>query len=115
MIDLLSDPKIWLVVLILSVWGSVARLPNYYLGNRGKEQIETLYPRIKPEMWQRALGSYERLGPLPLLISSIPILGSFLTVAAGMAGIRRNSFLFWVGVSKIIRNWILVLLLWQLF
>ena len=115
MLDLLTDPKIWLVVLVLSVWGSVARLPNYFLGNRGKEQIETLYPRIKPETWQRVLGYYERLGPLPLLISSIPLIGSLLTVTAGMAGIRRNSFLFWVGVSKIIRNWILVLLLWRLF
>ena len=115
MVDLLTDPKIWLLVLVLSVWGSLARLPNFYLGNRGKERIESLYPRIKPETWERVLGYYDRLGPTPLLISSIPIIGSLLTITAGMAGIKRNSFLFWVVVSKIIRNWILVFLLWQLF
>jgi len=111
MIDLLSDPKLWLLVLLLSIWGSLARLPNYYLGQRGKEKIETLYPRIKPETWERVLGYYERLGPIPLLVSSIPLIGSVLTIAAGMAGIGRNSFLFWVSVSKIIRNWILVFLI----
>lgn len=115
MLDLLTDPKIWLLILVLSVWGSLARLPNFYLGNRGKDQIETLYPRIKPETWQRALNYYDRLGSTPLLISSIPIIGSLLTVTAGMAGIKRNSFLFWVAMSKIIRNWILVFLFWQLF
>ena len=111
MVDLLSDPKLWLFVLVLSVWGSLARLPNYYAGQRGKDQIETFYPRIKPETWQRVLGYYDRLGPTPLLISSIPLIGSLLTVTAGMAGIRRNSFLFWVSVSKIIRNWILVFII----
>ncbi len=111
MLDLLSDPKLWLFVLVLSVWGSLARLPNYYLGQRGKDKIETLYPRIKPETWERVLGYYEHLGPIPLLLSSIPIMGTLLTITAGMAGITRNSFLFWVSVSKIIRNWILVFII----
>ena len=111
MIDLLSDPKLWLLVLLLSTWGSLARLPNYYAGQRGKDKIETLYPRIKPETWERLLGYYEHLGPIPLLVSSIPLIGSVLTITAGMAGIGRNSFLFWVSVSKIIRNWLLVFII----
>ena len=76
---------------------------------------ETLYPQIEPERWARILRLYERLGRLPLLISSIPIIGTLLTVGAGMAGISRNSFLFWVTVSKVIRNWILVFIFWRLF
>jgi membrane protein YqaA with SNARE-associated domain len=58
--------------------------------------------------------SYQRLGPLPLLVASIPIIGTVLTLGAGMSGVGRNSFLFWVMVSKVIRNWILVLLFWKL-
>jgi membrane protein YqaA with SNARE-associated domain len=115
MIDLLSDPKIWALVVGASILGAFARLANYYAGLRGKEVIEKIYPQIEPERWQRILRLYERLGKLPLLISSIPIIGTLLTVGAGMAGISRNSFLFWVAFSKIIRNWILVAILWYLF
>ena len=114
MVDLLSDPKIWLLIVGASILGAFARLANYYAGLRGKDVIEKIYPQIEPERWERILRLYERLGRLPLLISSIPIIGTLLTVGAGMAGISRNSFLFWVAVSKIIRNWILVLIFWRL-
>ncbi len=113
MIDLLSDPKLWLLILGASVLGAFARLANYYAGSRGKDVIQSLYPQIEPERWERIIRLYERLGRLPLLISSIPIIGTMLTVGAGMAGVSRNSFLFWVTVSKIIRNWILVFLFSQ--
>lgn len=115
MIDLLLDPKIWLLIVGASILGSFARLANYYAGLRGKDVIEQLYPQIAPERWERILQLYERLGHLPLLISSIPIIGTLLTVGAGMTGIGRNSFLFWVAVSKIIRNWILVFIIWSFF
>ena len=114
MIDLLTDPQIWLVILFISALGSLARLANFYAGRRGKDKIEEIYTRIKPETWDRVLGSYQRLGPLPLLVASIPIIGTVLTIAAGMAGIGRNSFIFWVVISKVIRNWILVLIIWWL-
>ena len=114
MIDVLTDPKIWLFVLVLSVLGSLARLPNYYAGFRGKDAIESLYPRIKPETWERTLAWYQRLGPLPLLVASIPLVGTVLTIAAGMAGVGRIGFIFWVVVSKVIRNWIILLFFWRL-
>lgn len=114
MVDVLTNPQIWLLILVLSVLGAFARLANYYLGLRGKDAIESIYPRIKPETWDRVLRSYQRLGKLPLLLSSIPFIGTVLTMGAGMAGVGRNGFLFWVTVSKIIRNWILVLLIWWL-
>jgi membrane protein YqaA with SNARE-associated domain len=114
MIDVLTDPKIWLLILFLSFVGALARLANYYAGQRGKETIESIYPRIKPETWERVITSYRRLGPLPLLVASIPIIGTVLTLGAGMSGVGRTSFLFWVMVSKVIRNWILVLLFWRL-
>jgi membrane protein YqaA with SNARE-associated domain len=114
MIDLLSDPKLWLLILGASILGAFARLANYYAGSRGKDVIESIYPQIEPQRWERILLSYKRLGVLPLLIASIPIIGTLLTVGAGMAGIGRNTFLFWVTLSKIIRNWLLVFIIWYL-
>ena len=115
MIDVLTNPSIWLLIIGASVLGAFARLANYYAGLRGKDVIERIYPQIEPERWERIGRLYERLGRLPLLISAIPIIGTLLTVGAGMAGISRNSFLFWVAVSKVIRNWILVYIFWHLF
>jgi membrane protein YqaA with SNARE-associated domain len=114
MIDVLTDPQIWLLILLISVLGSLARLANFYAGQRGKEMIEAVYTQIKPETWENVLGSFRRMGPLPLLVASIPFIGTVLTIGAGMAGIGRNSFLLWVMISKVIRNWILVLLIWWL-
>jgi len=109
--ELLTNPQLWLLILVLSVVGSFARLPNYYGGLRGKEMIETLHPRIRPETWERVLDWYRRLGPVPLLIASIPFIGSLLTVAAGMAGIGRIYFLIFVFISKVVRNWLLLLII----
>jgi membrane protein YqaA with SNARE-associated domain len=103
-----------LFILVISVLGSLARLVNFYAGQRGKEKIEAVYTRVKPETWERVLGSYRRLGPLPLLVASIPLVGTVLTIGAGMVGIGRNSFLLWVMISKVIRNWVLVLIIWWL-
>jgi membrane protein YqaA with SNARE-associated domain len=114
MIDVLTDPQIWLVILVISGLGSLARLANFYAGQRGKDKIEAVYKPIKPQTWENVLGYYRRMGPLPLLVASIPFVGTVLTIGAGMAGIGRNSFLLWVMISKVIRNWILVLIIWWL-
>lgn len=109
--DYLGNPQLWALIIFLSLVGSLARLPNYYGGLRGKELIETLYPRIKPETWERVLDWYRRLGALPLLVASIPFVGTILTIGAGMAGISRSYFLLFIFLSKVIRNWLLVLII----
>ncbi len=114
MVEVLTDPQIWLLILVMSVLGAFTRLANYYAGLRGKDTIESIYPRIKPETWVRVMLSYTRLRYLPLLLASIPIIGTLLTIGAGMAGVSRTGFLVWVSISKVIRNWILVLLIWWL-
>ena len=115
MIDLLSQPELWLLIVIFSIIGSFARLPNYYAGLRGKEILESIYPRIKPETWEKVIVWYRNLGPIPLLVASIPFIGSLLTVGAGMANVGRNQFLIFVAISKIFRNWILVWIIWSFF
>jgi membrane protein YqaA with SNARE-associated domain len=113
MIDLFSDPRLWLLITFFSIIGAFARLPNYYAGLRGKDVIMSIYPRIKPETWLKVTALYQNLGPIPLLVASIPFIGSLLTVGAGIAGIGRNRFIILVAFSKIIRNWILVWIIWS--
>lgn len=115
MSKLLTTPELWLLLVLASIIGSFARLPNYYAGRRGKDVIESIYPRIKPETWEKVIVWYRNLGPIPLLVASIPIIGSVLTVGAGMANVGRNRFLILVAISKIIRNWILVWIIWSFF
>ena len=47
MIDVLTDPQIWLLILVISALDSLARLANFYAGQRGKEKIEAVYTKIK--------------------------------------------------------------------
>ena len=39
------------------------------------------------------------------------MLGALLTTAAGAFGVTQLSFLFWVAIAKLARNWLLVVLL----
>jgi membrane protein YqaA with SNARE-associated domain len=45
-------------------------------------------------------------------MSAVPGLATVLTVGAGMFGIKVLPFLFWVTLSKVVRNWLIVLLLY---
>lgn len=113
MLELLSNPQLWLLIIVLSIIGSFTRLPNYYAGLRGKDVITSLYPRIEATTWEKVAAWYQKLGPIPLLVASIPIIGSLLTVGAGIANVDRSRFLIFVAISKIIRNWILVWIIWS--
>lgn len=73
--------------------------------------IVSLYPKIIPETWERVLNWYRHLGPLPLIIASIPVIGTVLTIGAGIAGIGCSYFLLFVFMSKVVRNWLLVLII----
>jgi membrane protein YqaA with SNARE-associated domain len=42
-------------------------------------------------------------------------LGTLLTTAAGAFGVNRKVFLGWVFTSKVLRNWLLLLLFHQVF
>ena len=110
MLQLLLDVETWLVIIILSFLGSFGRVVKYQLGKQGKDTIVKTLPRIGPERWEQVGAWHRRFGPLVLLVASLPIVGTLVSVGAGMEGIGRGTFIFWVIVSKIIRNWLLVFL-----
>lgn len=109
--DLLLEPQAWLIVVLFTMLGVVGNLALYQLGKRGVGAVQKRFPRITPERWQRVQSLYENRGSWILLLSGIPVLGAVLTTGAGAFGVTQLSFLFWVGIAKLARNWLVVVVL----
>ena len=106
--ELLIEPLAWLIVLLLSTLGVVGNLALYRIGKGGEEAIRERFPQIKPEQWQRVKRLFDEHGSLALMLSGVPVLGSLLTTAAGAFNVRLVSFVLFVFVAKLVRNWLIV-------
>ena len=107
---LLLDPTAWLIVVAVSVLGSIGNLALYQVGKQGVDAIRKRFPRTKPEQWQRVKQWYDHCGGWVLLLSGVPVLGSLLTTAAGALGVPRPAFLLLVTIGRMMRNWLLAIL-----
>lgn len=47
--ELLFEPFVWLLVIVLSVLGVIGNLALYGVGKRGYDAVRDRFPRIKPE------------------------------------------------------------------
>jgi membrane protein YqaA with SNARE-associated domain len=108
--DLLFEPVVWLIVILLSALGVFGNLALYGVGKRGYDAIRERFPRIKPERWERVARLYEEHGSLVLLLSGIPVLGSLLTTTAGAFDVKLPVFVLFVFVAKLVRNWLIVVI-----
>ena len=108
--SLLLDVKIWLLVLLLSTLGTVAALSFYYLGKRGTEAVLERFPQLKEERWEGVQDLYREHGSGLLFLSSIPMIGGLLIAAAGAFGVGVSTFFLWVLMSRLVRNWLVLLL-----
>ena len=104
----LVNYRLWILVLLVSAWGTAGSLIPYYVGQRGTKAVFEHYPRLRGRPWERLEALYQKWGALTLILSSIPGLGSALLVAAGAVGIGRQVFLFWVFLGKVLRYWAVV-------
>ena len=112
---MLRNPQLWVLVVAVSVLGTVGNLGLYYLGGRGAEVVFARFPYFEGERWDR-IGRYNRRWAGKILIFlAIPTLGTLLPVAAGAYGVERKVFLRWVFISKAVRNWLLLLLFHEVF
>ena len=111
--SVLLDPVLWLVVIGASVLGATGNLALYYLGKSGSGAVFDRFPNLEGDRWEQIGGYYHRHGGKLLLFSAVPGLGTVLTTGAGAYGIKRISFLFWVILAKMMRNWLLLLLFHQ--
>lgn len=100
----------WLLVILLSVLGAVGNLTLYKVGEEGMEAVVSRFPQINPARFHRAGELFETRGSWILLLSSLPGLGLLLSAAAGAFGIRMLVFVLWVVVAKMVRNWLLLII-----
>ena len=114
-VSVLQNPQLWVLVVTVSAFGTIGNLGLYYLGGRGAEAVFARFPYVEGERWERVGGYYRRWGGRILLFSAIPTLGTLLTTAAGAYGVKRGVFLVWVFTSKVLRNWLFLLLFLQAF
>lgn len=113
--DLLLEPQAWLVVILLTILGTAGNLALYELGKQGTKAVFQRFPRIRTERWEKVGRLYEQYGARVLALSAVPVLGSLVTTAAGAFGIKRLAFLFWVILAKLLRNWLLAVILYELY
>ena len=113
--QVILEPWAWLLVILLSLLGVVGNLTLYKLGKEGKEAVASRFPRIDLARFRRAGELFETRGSWILLLSSVPGLGLLLSTAAGAFGIKTHEFLLWVMVSKIVRNWLLLIIVANLY
>lgn len=108
----LPDLKLWLLMLLVSVLGTIAPLTYYAVGKRGTHAVLERFPQVTEERWERAHRLYEKHGVGLAFLTAIPMIGIVLSAAAGAFGIRLVSFAAWVLAGRLIRN-LLVLLLFD--
>jgi membrane protein YqaA with SNARE-associated domain len=111
MAELLVNPWVWLAVIVFSTYGTALSLVNYYAGKGGLHVIEKRVPGFDADKLDDVEDWYDRWGNRTLALSAIPVLSTLVTVGAGVLDVRLPSFLFWVGVGKFTRNWVVVLVL----
>gem|GEM_PF-5300153 len=104
----LLNHRLWILVLLVSAWGTAGSLIPYYVGQRGTKAIFDHYPSLEGRPWERLEALFHRWGSLTLILSGIPVLGLALLVAAGAFGTERRVFLRWVFAGKVLRYWVLV-------
>ena len=104
----LVSHRLWILVLLVSGWGTAGSLIPYYVGQRGTKVVFDHYPKFEGRPWQRLEAVFQKWGAFTLILSGIPGLGAALLVAAGALGIERRVFLCWVFMGKVLRYWVLV-------
>jgi membrane protein YqaA with SNARE-associated domain len=113
--QVIVEPWAWLLVILFSLLGVVGNLTLYKLGKEGQEAVASRFPRIDPARFRRAGELFETRGSWILLLSSVPGLGLLLSTAAGAFGVETHEFLLWIMVSKIVRNWLLLIIVANLY
>ena len=98
--------RLWILVLLVSAWGTAGSLIPYYVGQRGTKAVFEHYPRLQGRPWERLEAVFQKWGALSLILSGIPGLGAALLVAAGAFGIKRRVFLGWAFAGKVLRYWV---------
>jgi len=109
-IDDLTDPRLWLVVLAWTAIGVLNKFVYYETGERsGKSALEKIHG-YTPERADEFHHFYDRWGSPLLLFASIPVFGSVISVLAGVDNVAMLVFVVLVVISSLVRNWLIIIL-----
>lgn len=110
MLNIFLDWRAWLLVIVLTVLTLITSVAKYRLGQSGLESLKERFPQVSDERWERVGNYFQRYGAPVVLFSFIPVLAWIIPPAAGAYGIRFGPFLIWAFLAKMVRYWILLLL-----
>jgi membrane protein YqaA with SNARE-associated domain len=111
MLDLLLDWRAWALVILLTSLTLITSVAKYRLGQSGLKKLKEKYPQVSDERWQTVEAYFNRWGSPVVLLSFLPLLAWIIPPAAGAFGIRFGLFLVWAFLAKMLRYWIIVLIL----
>lgn len=111
MLDLFLNWRLWGLDLILAAITVSASVAKYEIGKGGFKALKEHYPQVTDERWDQVNGYFDRWGAPLVLISFIPVLTWIIPPAAGAFGIRFRNFLIFAFLAKVIRYWILILII----
>jgi len=90
------------------------KLALYRAGQRSAKAALSDVPGFNPERRARLEAMFQTRGTYILLLASIPGIGAATAAVAETVGVATALFVFWVTISNLIRNWLLVILSGQL-
>jgi membrane protein YqaA with SNARE-associated domain len=109
--ELLTNPWVLLLIMLVSGLGVAVMLGAYYLGRKGGDEVHKHSDRISAETLERLKARFERWGAWLLLLSVLPYLGFPLSVAAGVAEIRVVTFVVMMFIARFTQTAIVVVTL----
>ncbi|MGW8319491.1 MAG: hypothetical protein ACWGPS_09615 [Candidatus Promineifilaceae bacterium] len=110
----LTNPRLWLLVLLVSAVGLAEKLAIYRAGQRTAEADLTSLPGVNEERRARLETMFQTRGTYILLLASIPGVGAAMAAVSGNVGVATATFVLWATISLLVRNWLLVILSGQL-
>ena len=115
LVDLFLDWRIWAVVILLTALTVITSVAKYRYGRTGLEALKERYPQVSDERWERVDNYFQRWGAVVVLFSFLPLLAWIIPPAAGAYGIRFGPFLVWAFIAKMVRYWILILIVFSVY
>ena len=110
-LDLFLNWQVWAIVVALSLLTLISSVAKYRLGKSGLPAVKEQFPQISEDRWERLDNYFNRWGAFVVLFSFLPVLAMVIPPVAGAYGVRFGLFLVFAFLAKLIRYWILVLLL----
>ena len=106
----ITDLKFWLIVLALCTFGLLERWAVFYASQRKGKAILHELPGFTPERKDSLEKLHKRWGSSLLLVAAIPLIGHLITALAGVGNTRRVTLVVLVGISYLVRSWLIVIL-----